>query len=313
MNLYVQYRPDNGTGKSKFLGRLVPELEKLGVHVQYQPRGCDVTIAFSRFRDEEMVAAKNVPHILRIDGVHMANGKAQKWRNELYRASGKRADLIIWQSDFAKRVAGGILGLDRKNSTTIFNGAPFTTSSESRAARFLVAAKWWDLRNEPRKHKRLNDHISLAIELYYRTGLRTWIAGEIHGKKITDPAIEYLGHLGDAALAAAMRESWVFLYFPWYDWCPNVVVEAMANGCYVVCGNQGGHAEMVQGYGTVVKTDETIEPHMIEKYKVPKLDIAMVANEVERAMGNGGADARNPKIEISVVARSYVEAIRSVM
>jgi glycosyltransferase involved in cell wall biosynthesis len=40
------------------------------------------------------------------------------------------------------------------------------------------------------------------------------------------------------------------------DWCPNVVVEALACGLPVVCGSWGGAAELVGAGGIVVPTEK---------------------------------------------------------
>jgi len=99
MRVFWQYDP-NDTGKGKFTKRLLPELEKLGVKIKYRPDHCDLTISYTRFRKE----SGNLPKVLRVDGVHMIRGKRWVARDDFIIKSINKADAVIWQSSFCKRI-----------------------------------------------------------------------------------------------------------------------------------------------------------------------------------------------------------------
>ena len=70
MKLFLQYKK-NDTGKGKFTGRLVPELETLGGDVRYEGAGCDITLSYTKFREK----SGGMPRVLRVDGVHLLENK----------------------------------------------------------------------------------------------------------------------------------------------------------------------------------------------------------------------------------------------
>jgi hypothetical protein len=79
MRVFWQY-PYNATGKGKFTKRLVPELEKLGVKVEFKNyKKCDITISYTRFRMD----SGKLPKVLRVDGLHMLRNKSWRGRDKL--------------------------------------------------------------------------------------------------------------------------------------------------------------------------------------------------------------------------------------
>ena len=61
----------------------------------------------------------------------------------------------------------------------------------------------------------------------------------------------------------------------WLDHCPNVVVDARASGCKIICSSAGGTREIAGTGATVIKEEEwDMKP--VELYKPPKMNFDKV-------------------------------------
>jgi glycosyltransferase involved in cell wall biosynthesis len=311
IKLYIQYHK-NDSGKGKFISRLIPAMREFGIKCMSKPAGCDATLGVTWFREK----TGGMPKILRIDGVHLNTENRAVWRNEKIEENVRRADLIIWQSEYCKVVGGKILHAEGKNCFTIFNGAPVVDlpPEHKRSQNPLMAAKWWSSSSMPRHHKRLSYHADIAHEFWKRTGITTTIAGEVYNQKPQKgEGVIYTGYLPDDKLQEVMRNASMFVYVPYFDWCPNVVVEAMANRCNVICGNVGGHAEMVAGYGTVLDIDKFLDKPYGDKHHIPQPPIGSVVDAMVAQLEKRDVNTVNPKMVIQYVAERYSEAIKSML
>ena len=310
IKLYIQYHK-NDSGKGKFIERLIPAMREFGVKCMSSPNGCDATLGVAWFKEK----TGSLPKILRIDGVHLKDYKRGQWRNKKLANNARQADLIIWQSAFCRDVGGEILGMRKRRSVTIFNGAPFYQGDlASRSDSPLMAAKWWSRRDDIRHHKRLVAHAQIAHVFWKRTGITTNIAGEVYNCREYDGrGVCYLGQLDDATLQAEMRKASMFVYVPHYDWCPNVVVEAIANRCHVICGNNGGHAEMADGYGTVLPLDEKITSLLKGNAVTPEPDIDTVVTAMQNTLALKNEATQNPQVSIRYTAEQYTKAIKELL
>ena len=67
-----------------------------------------------------------------------------------------------------------------------------------------------------------------------------------------DSRIHLLGDLDYISLLSLYKRSSTFIHLAYLDHCPNVVVDAQAAGCHVVCSSSGGTSEIVSN-GTVIE------------------------------------------------------------
>lgn len=259
MRVWIQYKRGDETGKGKFLQRLMPALERLGVTCQDNPKHADVALGILRWRDE---VPKGMPKVLRVDGCYLWSTKRTLWRNKLQRKSIKESDGIIWQSEFCRRVVPAILNVKVAREHVIFNGADPAAydclEPLPMATRYNVVcgARW-----EGRPNKRLEDCLTIARGVTSACEAFTfWFAG-MGTEGIQAERVHGFGHLGEAQLRRLLASSDVMLNLSYADWCPNAVVEALAAGCQVVCNNETGAAELVTatGMGTVIQCDPLLE------------------------------------------------------
>lgn len=218
MKVYIDYKL-NESGKSKFLQRLIPALAKIGVECSFKQKGCDVALGISKWRS--MTTLKKV---LRVDGIHLAKGKKEAWRNEQIRKSIKKSDTVIFQSEFAKKTIVKKLKVKPK-CYVIHNGAnPDDYNIEKlklpHTRNILMCARWAN-----RKTKRLKahlDYLDTHEEHFYLAGEHPPIRPRAN---LTD-----LGHLPDDELRKYQASCDQLLYLTKVEWCPNAVVEAIVAG-----------------------------------------------------------------------------------
>jgi glycosyltransferase involved in cell wall biosynthesis len=80
----------------------------------------------------------------------------------------------------------------------------------------------------------------------------------------------FFGDLEYNVLCQLYDASSTFLHLAYLDHCPNVVVDAQAHGCHVVCSSTGGTQEIIYD-GTIVQEDVwDFSPTAL--YKPPKMN-----------------------------------------
>jgi len=231
MKLFIDYEL-NASGKGKFLKRLIPALEKLGVESSFKNKGCDVALGIARWRNKP-----DLPRVLRVDGIYLdGDDKRDRWINKEIAKSIKKSDAVIFQSEFAKKMITERLNPRIKKAYVIYNGAnpqdyevePIDTGFEHNV---IASAKWCN-RHGLRKSKGLKETIKILLKLKKEdTGL--FIAGDVPEKYKRD-GITFLGRLQDDMLRRWLKTCRTMVYMARIDWCPNAVVEGIVAGCDII-------------------------------------------------------------------------------
>lgn len=312
MQVFVQYEP-NRTGKGLFLQRLERSIAQYGIEFKYDTyKGCDATLSFTHWRKE----SGRLPKVLRLDGVHMVANKRVGWRNGQISKAIAQADVAIWQSQFCRNIVGGMLGYAPRNYT-IFNGIDpkiyhSVVPADSPFKRNVIAcAKWSYKDGSPRRHKRLKDTAKvMAACCEADKELGCWIIGNVHKKYYECDRLRYTGWLDQDALRQYIKMADGFVYIPYFDWCPNAVVEMGGAGLWGVVSNNGGHAEI--STGKVVKIDKTMKPKLLA-HNPPKLTDEKISAVVQAVLDKLPDSQKHVPdwIDINTIARQYSEALRS--
>jgi glycosyltransferase involved in cell wall biosynthesis len=205
-----------------------------------------------------------------------------------------------------------LLKIKPKREAVIFNGdnPDYYKKIESFKSPYprnvLMMAKWYNKRGQPRVQKRTKDHLKIARD-YTAMDEKCcfWIVGNCKDKFYESDRVRYVGWKTKEELATYLKMADVYLYVPWYDWCPNSAVEAMCAGEYLICSNNGGHAEMAEGYGTVVPTDETINPKILIDVQPPKPDRDAVLDALNIYFLSKPSVVVNPRVRIEYAAKEY--------
>ena len=308
MKLYIDYKI-NDSGKGKFLQRLIPYLEELGIKCSFKKKKADIALGIRRWRNE-----LKIPKILRVDGLHMYREKKTYYTNQLTKKSIKISDGIIWQSQFCKDMVTGIFKIKPKKEFVIFNGANPDHYSKGQVYnkqhryRVLMSARW-----KERPWKRLKDCIDVAKEVMLLVpDVEFCILGKVD-KKNNIKNMKYYGHLSENVMRKIIPECDAMLNLSYYDWCPNAVVEALVAGVPVVCNNASGVKEIIDPESCeIVNCDLEPIPKVWNHDKPPRVNPKPVAEALIRIL-NSGKRASCPWLNIKSIAEQYKKAFESIL
>lgn len=244
------------------------------------------------------ISRKLAPTILRLDGIYFNTEQDWNALNDPINKSYKSADAVVVQSLFNKRLVTNYFG-DRDDINVIRNGTCLDLIDQIPPANIsnLPREKIWFCASSWRPHKRLKENIRYFNE-FAPADAFLLIAGDIAPEHWQTDRIRCVGNLNWDQLISAMKASSHFIHLAWLDHCPNVVVDAKASGCRVVCSSSGG-TEEIAGEGSIVIEEDIWDFKPTNLYEPPKLDFSKA-----RPGLNYKAD-----IDILNVAEQYLKII----
>jgi|GEM_PF-1783842 len=239
----------------------VREARRQGKDIEFwhRRRKADIVLLIgkTKFKDQmERFRKAGAKFVMRIDGIGVKDPSnpftSLNW--DTY----QKVDAAIFQSQFCKDVWEKVFKIDRP-SYIILNGADeklFSRDGETENfgfKRFMVTAARW------REWKNLKQVIDVFNELDDRE-LGLVVIGE--GADVPkNPKIIHTGWMAHKQMAKVFRGADLFIYLPWYEWCPKVVSQALLTGLPVLCSYNGGTKELVQDCGIAVhgERDQNLE------------------------------------------------------
>jgi len=281
------------SGPNSFALKLANAMSHLGHRVNQDPNP-DVQLSFIN-------AVNNLaPTYQRLDGIYFNSEQDWQALNEPILKTYQSATGVIFQSSFNKKLTERYFGT-HPNACIIHNG---TDVEEVRSAPKFVHAsldgfdKVWACASSWRPHKRLGENIRFFLEHAPDNDCLV-VAGENPDVKIDHPRVFYVGNLDRKTLLSVYSRAEYFVHLALMDHCPNVVIDARAAGCQIVCASSGGTQE-IAGPEAIVIEDMiwSFEPFAL--YKPPALDFSRII--------------QNPHvhdINIDLVAIKYLEFLGS--
>jgi len=314
MKVYLQNRHIRNTGKGFFFERLAMALKKENIEIITNPdvqHDISLQIVCSRKTNTKR-------YVLRFDGVWHNTGMDYATKNILLRKSIHKADGIVYQSEFSKKMCDKYLGRFEKKWSVIFNGVctnvPFVSIEKKHKYVFLAASRW-------RPHKRLRDIMESFLLANVEDSI-LYVAGDVANSGISKQELEkyfsmlgikYLGVIDQKTLSSYHKISDGFLHLSWIDWCPNCVVEAIGAKVPVITNNVGGTQELVgPSGGFVLPLDDEYDFKPCQLYKPPEIDRKAVADAIRKCCYEE-IEIDNDHIDIQSVARQYKELFMKVM
>ena len=225
--------------------------------------------------------AFDAPMYQRVDGIYFNTKGDYNAQNANIRRTYGLADGVIFQSEFNKKLTTKYFG-EHPNTTVIHNGADIELIENAKPLEHSIIDSYenvWSCASSWRPHKRLNENIRYFLE---HSGDKDCliVAGSTDYPKTHD-RVFFTGNLSQEALIALYRRSKYFLHLAWLDHCPNVVVDARASGCKVVCASAGGTKE-IAGPDAIVIEEEEWDMSPVDLYSPPKMNFnKTVANEYD--------------------------------
>jgi len=282
------------SGPNGFGAKLARQFTKMGHHVVSETP--HVALSFIQGY------VPQVTNILRLDGIYFNSEQDWKEMNGPIKQSYDLADAVICQSRFNKNLVFKYFG-ERDNVFVIHNGTDLDIVNKinpadtgySRDKTWLCASSW-------RPHKRLADNIRF-FQHHARKDEVLFVAGSGDLSPIEaannegDSRIKYVGDLSWPHLIALMKSSENFVHLSYLDHCPNVVVDARASGCRIICSSSGGTKEISGRTATAVEEEVwNFEP--LALYTPPAMDFS---KKTSRAFDSD--------LDISETALNYIKVI----
>ena len=268
MNIHLEnVDVSSNSGPNSFGRKLVKYMGGLGHKFDISQKA-DVSLAFIQSVREE----HSTPLIQRLDGIYFNTSQNYKVQNYFIEETYRKADGVVFQSNFNKELTFKFFG-PHDNYSIIHNGADIERINNTE--RFLKYpdkfSEVWCCASSWRPHKRLDDNIRYFFEHASKDTCFV-IAGKVQ-KRINDPRVFYLGEIEQDDLYKLYKASTHFIHLAWLDHCPNVVVDARACGCKIVCSSAGGTKE-IAGFDGIIIEEERWDFKPVELYNPPELDFS---------------------------------------
>ena len=288
MNIFLDNVDLNSrSGPNHFAQKLVKYMQRQG-HTFSFSKKIDAQLSFIQKTNK----IQSTKLFQRLDGIYFNEEFDYVSQNSSILETYKNSDGVIFQSEFNKKLSFEFFG-EHSNYKIIRNGADLEFVNSIRPLDHDIISSYdkvWSCASSWRPHKRLGDNIRYFLEHSGENDCLV-VAGEVKNPVIQD-RVYYVGNLDIHTLISLYKKSDYFIHLAFLDHCPNVVVDAAACGCKIVCSSSGGTKEVAIG-ATLIEEDEwDFKP--LKLYEPPELDFT---RKVENKY--------NTNIDMSYVAMQY--------
>lgn len=271
------FNPGSNSGPNKFTRQLMNSMmENNGVKIVEDQNKADAEFALIH-----MTRPKVKPLMLRLDGIYFNKSQNYTQQNTPIQYSYENANHVVFQSKFNKSLTEHWFG-KHPSSSVIHNAADisFIEKIEPASLNNLVSnnSEVWSCASSWRPHKRLEDNLRFFIENADHN-VTMLVAGKDADLAIikkynilSGGRIFYLGDLDYIDLLSVYKLSSTFVHLSYLDHCPNVVVDAQAAGCRVICSSAGGTKEIVYDGDMILEKEWDFSP--LELYNPPKMNFS---------------------------------------
>ena len=283
---------NSNSGPNSFGQKLFKYMPSLGVSFSNNP-GPDAYLCFI----ESGRSTYNAPLYQRLDGIYFNSEFDHKAQNSNIKRTYNLAKGVIFQSQFNKELTFNYFG-PHNNYAVIHNGADINLINSIEKIKIDKYENIWSCASSWRPHKRLSENIRYFIE-HAGPNDGLIIAGNVDNK-FKHERIHYVGELTTEKLFSLYKASKYFIHLAWLDHCPNVVIDAMACGCQIICSSAGGTRE-IAGRNAVVIQEDNWDFSPIKLYNPPSLDFT---NQVSNKWHS------NDDYDMSSVSKKYYNFIK---
>jgi len=271
MNLHLENVDTKSTsGPNHFASKLIKYAVKSGINFDYNLK----PDAYLSFIESRLGESSQIPLFQRLDGIYFNLAQPYKIQNSNIQRTYNMATGVIFQSNFNQKLTTKYFG-EHNNGTVIHNGADVEYIKSVPALENKSLEKFenvWSCASSWRPHKRLSDNIRYFLEHSSEKDCLV-IAGEKEEKIFKNERIFYVGKISVLQLISLYKRSKYFMHLAWLDHCPNVVVDARASGCQIICSSAGGTKEIAGPDAIVIEEEEwDFEPVLL--YEPPQMDFS---------------------------------------
>ena len=254
----------SNSGPNSFGKKLIKYMSGLGV--QFNKDKPDAYLCFIESSKTEYDA----PLYQRLDGIYFNTDFNYNKQNENIKKTYDISNGVIFQSYFNRELISKYFG-SHNNSIIIHNGADLEIIADTPPFVPDTCKNMWSCASSWRPHKRLDENIRFFLEHSTNEDV-LMIAGTVPpNQQVDHDNINYLGELSQQELYSLYKGSKYFIHLAWLDHCPNVVVDARACGCKIICSSAGGTHEIAGKDAIIIQEDEwDFEP--VKLYDPPPMD-----------------------------------------
>jgi len=255
----------------------------------------DVYMCFISPRNRPAPESKK---ILRVDGIWFSPDNFEE-NNKFIKNAYDHVDAVIVQSEFDRQMIEKWFG-KRDNVHVIHNGIEKYESSftHSSTPRFVCSANW-------HPQKRLEDNLRLFQKIRNTmSDAKMTVLGKnavVAGHRSLTENVAFKGSVSHEECLKVYRNSDYMIHLAWLDHCPNVVVEALSEGCPVICTDSGGTSEIVRDNGIIIPETTPYNFELLD-YDLPhELNFSNFTLPEEKPF------VRADYLDIEKVAKKYLE------
>ena len=284
----------SNSGPNSFAAKLLPYLQRRGIEITADRP--DAHLCFI----ESPRSHYDAPMVQRLDGIYFNTRQDFVRQNHNIRRTYEMADGVIFQSQFNQKLISKYFG-PHKNYQIIHNGADLEAIVSAPDFNLTKYENLWVSAASWRPHKRLGENVRYFLEHSGAKDIMI-VAGDVPTKdRVVDDKVRYIGVLTQTQLYSLYKRCQTFVHLAWLDHCPNVVVDARAAGCRIVCSSAGGTKEIAGLDATVVEEEEwDLSP--VDLYNPPVMDF-------DRKVKN----TFDCDYNIENVAKKYIQQIGSLL
>ena len=277
MNLHLEnVSLQSRSGPNHFASKLTKELVHSGISLNHNEEP-DARLCFI---ETHKTFTDDVPLFQRLDGIYFNITQNYNQQNANIKRTYDISDGVVFQSHFNKELITKYFG-GHVNHTVIHNGADLEYISSQPALESRHLDKFenvWCCASSWRPHKRLQENVRYFLEHSSEKDCLI-IAGTSDAPVPKEERVLYAGDLTISQLLSLYKRSKYLIHLAWLDHCPNVVVDARAAGCQIICSSAGGTKEIAGTDATVIEEDEwDFAP--VKLYEPPKLDFGRKINNI---------------------------------
>lgn len=242
------------------------------------------------------------PTIQRLDGIYFNTDQNFNELNIPIESTYKSAESVIFQSNFNRDLTFHYFGR-KENHHVVSNGTDLELISKIGEMQSDVLDTFdnvWTCASSWRPHKRLSENIRYFLEKAGENDCLI-IAGNNPDVRISNPRVFYAGDLDWQTLISLYKRSKYFLHLAFLDHCPNVVVDARAAGCKIICSSTGGTSE-ISGEDSIVIDEDEWDFTPLKLYHPPKMDFSKI---VEKGIESN--------LDINIASEEYFKILKSVL
>lgn len=267
MNLVLEnVNLNSNSGPNSFGQKLFKYMPSCGVTINNTPEP-DAYLCFI----ESGRTTHNAPLFQRLDGIYFNSAFDYAAQNSNIKRTYESAAGVIFQSNFNKELTFKYFG-PHNNYAIIHNGADLELINSVEKIKIDKYENIWSCASSWRPHKRLNENIRYFIE-HSGPNDGLIVAGTVEDKQAHN-RVHYVGELSTEKLFSLYKASKYFIHLAWLDHCPNVVVDAMASGCQIICSSAGGTKE-IAGKNAIIVEEKTWDYSPVELYNPPPMDFSL--------------------------------------